>query len=185
MKYSYEEYVHPYVNKFSLIEVDDEYVNEIKKLSFNIALKNVMTETNHKKDHGNELTRLRTGLIGEAALEKLLSISVIDWSVGDSEKYNKPDITGYSVGVKTVEWGKYPVIFKKNDYPQIICIKNKNDNKVLICGLATPDILNKYQDDELIISENLLKRGVKTGFYGFKHLIPIRSINDLQQYKIN
>ena len=185
MKYSYEEYVEQYVDNFLLIEVDDEYVNEIKKLSFNIALKNVMTETHHKKDPGNELTRERTGLIGEAAVEKLLNISVIDWQVGNSKEYNKPDLNNYSVGVKTVEWGKFPLISKKNDYPQIICIKNKDNNKVLICGLATPDILNKYQDDELILSENLRKRGVKTGFYGFKHLIPIRSINDLQQYKIN
>lgn len=186
MKYSYEEYVYPYVNNFSLIEIDDAYADKISKLSMNIMFRKIM-EDHHKKDYGMEHIRLKTGLMGEAALEKLLGINIIDWSVGDSRNYNTPDIDGYSIGIKTVEYGKFPVIFKNNKYSQIICIKGieTNNNKVVICGLATPDVLNKYQDDELILSDNLRKRGIKTGFYGFQYLTPIKNIKDIQQYKIN
>ena len=40
-----------------------------------------------------------------------------------------------------------------------------------ICGLATVEVLNKYQSLDLILSPSLRKRGTKTGFYGFHKLI--------------
>ena len=63
-----------------------------------------------------------TGLLGELALEYTLGIKFIDWSIGKSADYHIPDIPGYKVGIKTVEYGKFPIIFKKNYYPQIICV---------------------------------------------------------------
>ena len=74
--------------------------------------------------------------------------------------------------------GDYPIIFKTNDYPQIICISsNRDKHLVAVCGIATQDILNKFQTDELVKSENLLKRGTKTCFYGFEHLIFLKDKN--------
>lgn len=98
--------------------------------------------------------------------------------------YHVPDIPGYSVGIKTVEYGKFPLIFKKNDYPQIICILDPSHyGTVLVCGLATADVLNKYQDDDLILDSKLKARGTKTGFYGLEHLLHIESLNDIDPYK--
>ena len=111
-----------------------------------------------------------------------MGIPIIDWSIGNSDFYNNPDIPGYKVGIKTVERNKYPIIFKNNMYPQIICIKSiQCDNLVFVCGLATKEVLNEYQDDNLILDENLRKRGTKTGFYGFSHLLPVRSLDDLSK----
>ena len=56
-------------------------------------------------------------------------------------------------------------------------------NLIFVCGLATTDVLNNYQDDNLIIDPNLRARGTKTGFYGFSELTPIQSIKDLTQYE--
>lgn len=95
-----------------------------------------------------------------------------------------PDIPGYRVGIKTVERDKFPIIFKDNSYPQIICIKStKYNNLIFVCGLATSNVLNNYQDDDLILDPNLRARGTKTGFYGFEQLVPIKSLNDLSTYK--
>lgn len=96
--------------------------------------------------------RIITGLLGKYALEQVLGIEIIDWSIGKSKDFNKPDIPEYEVGIKTVEYGKFPIIFKKNDYPQIICIVKKDENTVYVCGLGEVDVLNEYQDDDLIIS---------------------------------
>ena len=88
------------------------------------------------------------------------------------------------VGIKTVERDKFPIIFKDNSYPQIICIKStKYNNLIFVCGLATSNVLNNYQDDDLILDPNLRARGTKTGFYGFEQLVPIKSLNDLSTYK--
>jgi hypothetical protein len=98
--------------------------------------------------------------------------------------YHQPDIPGYSVGIKTVEQGKFPIIFKKNDYPQIICIRSlKEPNLIYVCGLATKEVLNTYQDTSLILDRNLRARGTKTGFYGFQYLKPIESLKDIEKYK--
>ena len=56
---------------------------------------------------------------------------------------------------------------------------------IYICGLAIVDVLNTYQDDKLILSPYLRKKGTKTGFYGFSSLIPladVKDINELSKY---
>ena len=141
-------------------------------------------EDHHKIDSNKEVKRFTTGFLGEAALEKLFGIPIIDWTIGYSGLYHIPDIPGYRVGIKTVERDKFPIIFKDNSYPQIICIKStKYNNLIFVCGLATSNVLNNYQDDDLILDPNLRARGTKTGFYGFEQLVPIKSLNDLSTYK--
>lgn len=122
--------------------------------------------------------------MGEAALEKILGIPIIDWTIGDSDKYHIPDIPGYKIGIKTVEYGKFPIVFKHNYYPQIICIVDtKKVGNVYVCGMASVEVLNTYQDDSLIIDDKLRSRGTKTGFYGFDFITPIESLDDLEPYK--
>ena len=57
------------------------------------------------------------------------------------------------------------------------------ENLVFVCGLADVEVLNRCQDDELILSPNLRRRGTKTGFWGFQFLTPINSLEDLSRYK--
>lgn len=180
---NYDECVVKYSKSFKRVLIDERYLERIRTFAENIV-KAKATEHHHEIDHGQELKRFMTGLMGEAALEKLLGIDIIDWTIGNSNRYNTPDIPGYSVGIKTVEKGKFPIIFKNNPYPQIICIRSDyKDNLVFVCGLATPNVLNRCQSDDLVLSPNLLKRGTKTGFWGFKYLTPINSIEDISQYK--
>lgn len=179
MEYTYKDFVLPYVNNYTLVELNSDEVKRIEKLSLDIAV-HKLDESHHKSDCHKGYTRFLTGLLGELAVEKLLDISVVDWSVGNSVNYNKPDIKKYGIGVKTVEKGKFPIIFKNNYYPQIICVKCHSD-LICVCGLATVSVLNKYQSDELIIDDNLRQRGTKTGFYGFSHLLHIDSKNNLKK----
>ena len=62
-------------------------------------------ESHHQQDGYNEEKRIMTGLLGELALEHVLGIKIIDWSIGKSKDYHNPDIPGYKVGIKTVEYG--------------------------------------------------------------------------------
>lgn len=183
MAKSYKDYVVKYSDSFKRVVLDLDYVEQIKNFVTELV-KEKNKEEHHKNDGLNEIKRFTTGLLGEAALEKLFNIKIIDWTIGYSDLYHVPDIPGYNVGIKTVERNKFPVIFKNNYYPQIICVKHPDyDNLIFVCGLATKDVLNQYQDDELILDPNLRKRGTKTGFYGFEHLIPVNTLNDLSDYK--
>lgn len=167
------------------VEIDEQKQEKIYKFVTELVQAKAK-EQHHKQDNRKEFKRFFTGFMGEAALEELLDIPIIDWSIGDSSKYHVPDIPGYKVGVKTVEYGKYPIIFKNNWYPQIFCVLDPQEKgTVYVCGLGTKDVLNAYQSDDLILDPRLRSRGTKTGFNGFRHLLPVRSLEDLEKYKIN
>jgi hypothetical protein len=140
-------------------------------------------ETAHRKDGASELKRFVNGLKGEAAVGKLLGIPIINPDVGVSVDFNTPDIPGYGVGVKTVDYGNFPAIPKTNTYPQIICICHPTANSVVyVCGLADTDVLNKFQYDDLIIDPNLKEKGTKTGFFGFSELQPV-TLKSIEPWK--
>ena len=181
MNYSFEEQVSKIMDTAIKVEIDANYQKKIQ--DFVDELIEVKKEE-HKNDNKQEAKRFFTGFIGEASLEKLFNIPIIDWSIGESLAYQVPDIPGYNVGIKTVEYGKFPIIYKKNDYPQIICVADtENRGTVYICGLATPEVLNTYQDVDLILSPYLRAKGIKTGFYGFEYLTPVKTLEDIKAYK--
>lgn len=139
-------------------------------------------EAHHLIDHGQEYKRFFTGMMGERAMEILFGTSFIDWSIGYSNDYNTADLRllGYNVGIKTVELNKFPIIHKVAHRPELINIKRTEDT-IILCGLATIDVLNNYQDDDLILSPALRRRGTKTGFYGFEHLLKIETLSDIDK----
>jgi len=177
---NYNDYVRGYSDNFVKVLIDDDSINKIKSLVKHI-IEQKQSETHHIKDSGSEQKRWLTGFLGERAVEKYFDIQFMDFSIGDSKKYHVSDLmkAGYNCGVKTVEKGKFPIIFKKSYKSEIIVIKeDTRDNILWICGLATPSVLNKYQSEDLILSTNLRKRGTKTGFYGFHDLIHPQKIID-------
>lgn len=177
----YEDLVAKYAKNFIPVAVPTLKVIRIKELVRDIILKK-QQEEHHQIDHKHEFKRFFTGLMGEAALEELLGINIIEWEADNSVRYNHPDIKEFGIGVKTVERNKFPIIFKNNRYPQIICIvSDKVENVVFVCGLASVDILNRYQSDLLILSKDLYERQTKTGFYGFFALKPVRNIEDIKK----
>ena len=165
------------------VEISEEKQAEIRELVSQIVEEKAK-EAYHQRDNRKENKRFFTGLMGEAALEQLLGVDIIDKEAGNSKKYNFPDIPGYDVGIKTVEYGKYPLIRKENTYPQIFCVLDPRHNGVVyVCGLATVDVLNTFQDDNLILDPNLRKEGWKTGFCGFHNLQTVESILDIEKYR--
>jgi hypothetical protein len=160
--------------------IDENVQSQIKSFVKEVVSSKTKEE-HHKKDNGQEEKRWYTGFSGESALEKFLGQEFVDLSVGNSNAYHVSDLSklGLDIGVKTVEKGKFPIIFKKSKSPQVIIIKS-SDSKFCICGLATIEVLNNYQSDELILSPALRSRGTKTGFYGFEHLKKFENIEDLR-----
>ena len=180
--YTYETHVKPFSKHFSLIKFSNAELEKINK--FVLAVINEKKkESHHKKDNRSTYKRFFTGTLGELALEKYLGIEgIVDWSVGDSKKYHRPDLNniGINAGIKTVEYGLFPIIFKKSHSPEIINISWKS-KYVYICGLATVDILSNYQSIDLIKDERLRKRGTKTGFYGFEYLQKFEHLEGLKE----
>lgn len=165
------------LSRAKVVTVDSESISKIFRFVDDLIIAK-QEEAQHQLDGRKEFKRFSTGLLGERAVEMLIKKEIIDWTIGESSIYAVPDIPNYNIGVKAAEYGKYPIIAKNNKSAQIICVTDpKEYGKVYVLGLATPEVLNEYQDDDLILDENLRKKRTKTGFYGFDHLKPITPKN--------
>ncbi len=175
----FETYVFQFIREFKTIRVPAKKIKQLKEFVKKVV-EVKRCEPVHVIDGLKEIQRFYNGFLGEAALEVFFGKEFIDWSIGNSRKYNKADLEplGLDVGIKTVEYGKFPVVHKKPVRPEIIILKVKH-NEVLLCGLATVVVLEEYQDDDLIIDPRLRARGVKTGFYGFSKLKPFNNLEEL------
>lgn len=114
MKRNYDECVTKYSDSFVRVVLDPGYVSRIQNFVTELV-EAKSKEDHHKIDSNKEVKRFTTGFLGEAALEKLFGIPIIDWTIGYSGLYHIPDIPGYRVGIKTVERDKFPIIFKAVD----------------------------------------------------------------------
>jgi hypothetical protein len=179
--FDYSTHVKPFSSNFALMKIENVDIKRIDDFIKRIRSEK-KNEDHHKIDDRSFYQRFFTGTLGELALEKFLGIEgIVDWTVGDSVDYSRSDLKriGLDVGVKTVRYGSFPIIFKKNFKDQIIMIRWKS-NYVYICGLAKRNVLNKYQSDELINDNKLRERGIKTGFHGFEHLIQFKNLDELK-----
>ena len=178
-QYSYKEYVENNFNKFVKVELNDNTIEKVKSF-VNEIISVKQRENHHQIDSSMEHKRWTTGFLGECAVEKFIGKFFVDFSIGISKKYHVPDLTsiGIDCGIKTVEFGKFPIVFIKSYKPEIIVIK-KSEKFFYICGLASKEVLNKYQSMSLVLSPLLRKRGTKTGFYGFHKLLPPSTILEL------
>src|SRR5699024_5159459 len=143
---NYDTHVKPFGKNFQLVEIDQIMINRINDFTHEV-IKQKNKESHHKYDNRSHYKRYYTGTLGEAALEKYLGVEgIIDWTIGDSNTYHVPDLKniGINAGIKTVEYGMFPIIFKKSYSSEVIMIKWK-ERFIYICGLATQSILNKYQ----------------------------------------
>lgn len=176
---AYNKYVVPFAENKPRIVVQDDAIRKIKTLAIDIV-KAKITEDHHKIDSGKELKRFYTGLLGEAAMESLLGIDIIDYSVGHSNNFNGADICNHNikVGIKTVEVWKFPIIHKNVSRPELINIR-RDDKTIVFFGYATKRVLREFQNDDYILSSNLRRRGTKSAFWGFSELIPINSFDHL------
>ena len=177
----YETYVKPYSENFIRIEISQDDVKRID-LFAKAIIERKAKEVHHKHDNNSHYKRYYTGTLGELALEKYLGVGgIVDWTIGDSYDYHAPDLRKLqlNVGVKTVDYGSFPLIFKENYSAQIIMIKYK-ERHAYLCGLASKDILNKYQSINLVNDTRIVKRGTKTAFYGFQHLKKFNNIDELK-----
>lgn len=181
-KEDYKKYLSPCLRGKPCIKLSSTTCDKIATLSKEI-IKAKVSESHHRCDNHQEFKRFYTGLLGEAALEKLFHTEIVDYNVGPSSYFNVADLSkqGLNIGIKTSEKWNFPVIHKYVKRPEIINVK-KDDNTIICLGLATVEVLQQYQSDDYILSPYLKARGTKTCFYGFDKLITIRNLDELRKW---
>lgn len=182
MSITYDSHVRPYANSFYKHKLTQEQLDKAHTwASKMVSAKS--GESHWKVDGRSGGKRQVTGKLGEMAVESLIGRSYVDWEIGsDSNKFNVADLEsiGYRIGVKTVRYGDFPIIPKNIFQPQIIVIYREENQTCYICGLADVFTLVSNQTDLVVKDRNIIRRGTKTGFYGFKDLIPLNKENVIE-----
>ena len=121
---------------------------------------------------------------------------------GDAKDYAHSDLRciGLDIGVKVSKYGLPPLIVKKELWQdgrcgdEIICTvyekdierdeqgKIKRVKRVVVNGVATADVLKKYQSRDLIYDKNCEKYADRAGFYGFSKLRPLHTEKEINSF---
>jgi len=164
---NFDDIVNPLTDKFIVIQFFEDEITHIRNFAKNIPQQK-LKEKHYRIDDDSLEKRFFTGFLGELAVNLLLGNLSLDLTIGDSKDFNVPDLPKLNIGIKTVEWGKFPIVSKNPKTSEIINIVR--GNTVFVCGIATVDNLKKNSSDDLVLSRKLVQRNVKTGFYGFNEL---------------
>ena len=161
LEVSYETFVKPVQSNFKVVELTREKADQLDQLAEKICSAKYQE---YKYDKGALSKRIQTGLYGEAALEQMLGVDIIDWDVWHSAEFDVGDLlkSGVDCGVKTVEYWKFPIVHLYPMRPEVIILRH--ELRFLICGLYTQDVMKMYSTRDFILDPNV--RGTKTAFYG-------------------
>ena len=120
----YDRYILPFEDRFKKLEISLKEKNKLENFVLKVIDKK-SSEDLYQEDGYRLYKRYYTGFLSELVLGKFFKKEFIDWSIGNSEKYNKGDISidGVEIGVKASEKGNFPLVSKYVERPEIICIK--------------------------------------------------------------
>lgn len=172
----FSEVISPLWDSFMEINFTEQEIGKVKDFVKRVLPAKEKEEI-YNIDGGSSWKRHYTGRLGEMACGKYYGVDICDWSVGASKKYNEADLKkiGINAGIKSGDWGHFPVVHLKPIRPEVICLRN--GNTIYICGWASVSDMQTHSRTDLIKSNELRDRGVKTGFWGF-HLL--KDLKDLK-----
>lgn len=170
--------------KLSLSQTDRELIENFAKLK-SVAKEKEWRGVDDKKRIKREMTgaAIEYGLLKYYNKQHLFDDSIVD----KSSMKNHPDLLpiGALLDIKGASTNNTPLVFKESrsyicksgihagkryHCPNLIGITD--NESVWLLGIASPDVLSTYVDDNLMmIAEN----STKTGFYGANELIDIPS----------
>ena len=178
---SYETWVKPVQSNFLRIDLTEEEVSLVHETAEKIANRK-REEKGYLYDKDGLIKRWTTGLGGEVALGKHLGIEILDKRVGSSSEFDIGDLKkiGLDIGVKSVEYGKFPLVHVFPQRCEIVLLKHQEKFRYMICGLYTPEIMRLYSSRELVIDAKV--RETKTAFYGVPFYKSFKTTEDLTKY---
>lgn len=180
MMNDYEQFVMKYKNRYRRIELPEMLVEQAKFFAEQVVIEKL--GEGKGKDKRNLYQRFLTGSLGELALEEYLGMrGIMDWSIGHSKKYDRPDLEsiGINAGIKTVRHGLFPLVKSEPKYPEIILLM-VNPYHFVLCGVASVQMMKEHSTMELIKDERARAKGTKTGYYGFSELKMFGNYRELQ-----
>jgi hypothetical protein len=187
-KPTYKEFVIPYLKDFDVVMLSKQEVEDVKKFAIDLE-EAKKSEPGYITDGEGIYYRHLNGLYAEKAVEKKFGVRFIDYSVGQSSKYDDGDLknAGCShVGVKGVmlnyQEEPFHLVMRAAIKCEILVFLEKLSNgdiKCYIAGIYTPDVLREY-NTRVGVKDNINVN--KAYFYGIQKYKKIPNYNYIKQY---
>jgi hypothetical protein len=166
-------------NRANFVNVDLNYkdINELEgSVLKSLGLESTF-QLNDRYDGVSFFKKFSRKVSGVIVLEKLLGIEILNWQKINPANY-KPIIIfeGKKIEVVTFDIKTFPKIPMINKIPKLF-IMQSDKRKFSVCGFANTEILNKYQDINLM--NDYLAKDL-TAFFGFRYLIKFTNTADLK-----
>ena len=176
------------VEQYNKIYLSKEEIKPLEELALKIE-EAKKAEPKYINDGENIYYRHIYGLYAEKAVEKMFNINFIDYTVGNSSKYDHGDLKNAGcpyVGVKGLLIRKDKKTYHKVSRAAVKCeilvFIEKTDDGGLICyvpGLYTPDTLRKYTTRDGVEEEVTITKG---NFHGVHDYKKIHNYNYIKYY---
>ena len=175
-------------NKYNKVYLSKEEMKPLEELALKIE-EAKKSEPNYSNDGDGIYFRHIYGLYAERAVEKMFNINFIDYTVGDSSKYDHGDLTKAGcpyVGVKGLLIKKNEKKFHKVSRVatkcEILVFVEKTEDDKIVCyipGLYTPDTLRKYTTRDGV-EDNITH--TKGNFHGISDCKKITNYSHIKYY---
>lgn len=175
-------------NKYFSVSLSKEEMKPLEELALRIE-KAKQSEPGYVNDGEGIYYRHIYGLYAERAVEKMFNINFIDYTVGDSSKYDHGDLTNAGcpyVGVKGVlvkkNEKKYHIVSRVATKCEILVFVEKAEDGGVTCyipGLYTPDTLRKYTTRNGVGNNIVATKG---NFHGISKGVRITNYSDIKHY---
>lgn len=182
---TYENWVTPVMESFPRVMLSAEDVKRLDAF-VQLVIEKKKEEKRYKEDPESMGKRFTTGFGAEMAVGKLIGMNILDYRVGDAILFKVGDLSTINlpfIGVKAIEYkpdrNKFPIVHTHATKSEILCFKHPEKHLYMVCGLYTPDILEKYSDRSLIWDPKIPLS--KTCFYGIPFRKTFEDYYDLEK----
>jgi len=179
---------HNMIEQYDSVYLSKEEIKPLEELALRIE-KAKQSERGYIKDGENIYYRHIYGLYAERAVEKMFNIKFIDYTIGDSSKYDHGDLKNARcpyVGVKAalLKNGKknYHIVMRAAIKCEILVYVEKTEDGGVMCyvpGLYTPDVLREYTTRNGVDEKINDSKGY---FHGIHKRKKIFNYNDIKHY---
>lgn len=167
---SYHNWVIPVQENFPRVTLSGSEITRLDEFVEQVTEKK-KTESRYSRDPEKMAKRFTTGFGAEMALGKIIDMDILDWRVGQAACFDVGDLSTINlprIGVKAIEYGprdrKFPIVHARPGKSEVLFFKHREKHVYMLCGVYTPDVLEKYTDRSLIWDDNIPLN--KTCFYG-------------------
>ena len=156
------------VNKFSLIKLNETDIHNCVYYIRGVVKKNHGTTKLPQKNE--KYKDMFKSICAITAISKQINHPIVDYRDFKTEPILQLRNTFSDwVDVIVFNYGEFPIFYRPM-YKKAIFVCKMSDTNYVVCGFATPYVINSYHSKKLIVNQTIREQSNMSAFYGLEYL---------------